>query len=152
MAINLRSRRAARLALIVCALATLLTVWLGLRTFRSFELLESAYAAGASQTSSIRGWMTLEYVERTHRISRRELVAALALPPDADPRTSIKTLADHACVSPLVDVQRVQRAIGERVDPNGREHEASGWFGAIADQTLTALLVYGYPALGLTLL
>jgi membrane-associated protein len=152
MAMNLRSPRAARLALIVCALAIVPTVWLGLRTFRSFELLESAYAAGASQTSSIRGWMTLEYVERTYRISQPELAAALALAPDADPRMSIKALADQARVSPLVYVQKVQRAIGQRADPDRREHEDSGWLGAIADRTLTALLVYGYPALGLTLL
>jgi membrane-associated protein len=152
MAINLRSSRAARLALIVCALATPPTAWLGLRTFRSIELLQSAYAAGASQTSNIRAWMTLEYVERTYRIPQRDLVAALALAPDADPQTSIKALADRARVSPLLYVQKVQRAIGERADPNGREREDSSWIGAIADRTLTALLVYGYPVLGLTLL
>jgi membrane protein DedA with SNARE-associated domain len=152
MTSNLRSPRAARLALIVCALATLPTAWLGLRTFRSFELLESAYAAGASQTSSIRGWMTLEYVGQTYRVSQQELVAALGLPPDADPKMSIKGIADRARSSPVLYVQKVQRAIGERADPNGREREDSGWFGAIADRTLTALLVYGYPVLGLTLL
>jgi membrane protein DedA with SNARE-associated domain len=152
MVIDLQSRRTARLTLAICAMALVSTVWLGLRTLRSFELLQSAYAAGASQTSSLRGWMTLEYVERTYRISQRELVAALALPPDADPKTSIKALADHARVSPLVYVQKVQRAIGERAGPNDGEREDPGWLGAIADRTLTALLVYGYPALGLTLL
>jgi membrane protein DedA with SNARE-associated domain len=96
--------------------------------------------------------MTLEYVERTYRISQQELVAPLGLPSDADPKTSIKALADRARVSPLLYVQKVQRAIGERADPNGREREDPGWLGAIADRTLTALLVYGYPVLGLTLL
>jgi membrane protein DedA with SNARE-associated domain len=152
MAINLRSRGTARLALAVCALAVVSTVWLGLRTFRSFELLQSAYAAGASQTSSIRGWMTLEYVAATYRLARSELIAELGLPPETDAATSIRQLADQARVSPLQYVQKVQRAIGERSVGSAAERDGAGWLAALGDQTLTALLVYGYPVLGLILL
>ncbi len=154
MAIDLRSRRVSRLALVVCMLALLPTALFGLRTFRSFELLQSAYAAGAAKTSSIRPWMTLTYVAETYRLSESDLVAALALPPDTDPKASLKALADRAGVSPLRYAQRVQRAVAERrVDGSpDRDDPTSGWLGALDDRILTALLVYGYPALGLTLL
>lgn len=154
MAINLRSRRTGRVALIVCALALLPTVLLGLRTIRSFQLLQSAYAAGAAQTSSIRPWMTLAYVAGSYHLSEPDLIATLALPANADPKASLKTLADQTGMPPLQFAQRVQRAVANRTSSNGadRNNAAPGWFGAIGDQILTALLVYGYPVLGLTLL
>ena len=154
MAINLRSRRTSRVALIVCALALLPTVLLGLRTVRSFQLLQSAYAAGAAKTSSIRPWMTLAYVAGSYHLSEPDLIATLALPAGADPRASLKTLADQAGVPPLQFAQRVQRAVAASTPGNASDHDNAtpGWFAAISDQILTALLVYGYPVLGLTLL
>ncbi len=152
MAINFRSWGTERLALAVCALAVVSALWLGVRTFRSFELLQSAYAAGASQTSSIRGWMTLDYVAAAYRLAGLELIVALGLPPETDPAISIKQLADQTQVSPLQYVQKVQRAIGERSVGGATARDGAGWFAALGDKTLTALLVYGYPVLGLTLL
>jgi membrane protein DedA with SNARE-associated domain len=49
--------------------------------------------------------------------------------------------------------QRVQRAVSE-IAPNVRSNgtnETSSWLGTIGDEVLTALLVYGYPVLALTL-
>ncbi len=154
MAIDFRPRRVSRAALIVCMLALVPTALFGLRTFRSFQLLQSAYAAGAAKTSSIRPWMTIAYVAGSYRVSELDLVAALGLPADTDPKRSLKALADGSGVSPLQYAQRVQRAVAERTS-NGRsdrDNSRSGWLGAIQDQLLTALLVYGYPVLGLTLL
>jgi len=51
---TMRSRRTFRIALVVCMLALLPTALFGLRTLRSFHLLQSAYAAGAAKTSSVR--------------------------------------------------------------------------------------------------
>ena len=154
MAISLPSRPTARIALLICALALIPTLLLGLRTFRSFELLQSAYSVGAPKTSSIRPWMTLAFVADSYRVSEPALVAGLGLPADTDAQASLKTLADRAAVSPVQYVQRVQRAVAAR-GPNGgsdRDNSTAGWFAAIEDGILTALLVYGYPVLGLTLL
>ncbi len=154
MPIDPHSRRTGRVALIVFALALLPTVLLGVRTYRSFQLLQSAYAAGAAKTSSIRPWMTLAYVAGSYRLSEPDLAAALALPATVDATTSLKTLADRAGVSPLDYAQRVQRAVAAHMSADGANggEAASGWLATIADRTLTALLVYGYPVLGLTLL
>jgi len=154
MEINPRSRRIRRVALIVLALALLPTALLGMRTYRSLALLQSAYAAGAAKTSSIRPWMTLAYVATSFRIPNARLIAGLGLPAGTDPQTSLKSLADQDAVSPLEYVQRIQRIVAEGTRNGGAEPAgtAPGWLGAIADWSLTALLVYGYPVLGVTLL
>jgi len=105
-------------------------------------------------TSSIRGWMTLKYVAATYRVPEAALIELLELPPQTDPDTSLKTLADRAGIAPSVFAQRVQRAIAalSPAAPTDRTNDNSGWLGAIGDEVLTALLVYGYPALGFTLL
>ena len=143
-----------RIAILGFAAAALLTVFFGLRTYGSLLLLRSAYEAGAPMTSSIRAWMTLTYVATTYRTSNATLIERLGLAPATDPNTSLKSLADQAGLSPSVYVQRVQRAIADIV-PGVRPDqtsENSGWFGAIGEEVLTALLVYGYPVLGLILL
>ena len=149
-----RSSWVRRVAILVSAVAALLIVFFGLRTYGSFQLLRSAYEAGAPMTSSIRAWMTLTYVATTYRTSNAALIERLGLAPGTDPNTSLKSLADQAGLSPSVYAQRVQRAIAD-IAPNVRSdhtNENSGWFGAIGEEVLTALLVYGYPVLGLILL
>ncbi len=149
-----RSNRTHKVAVVVFIVATLPTVLFGLRTYGSFLLLRSAYEAGAPRTSSIRPWMTLDYVAAAYRMSNSVLINRLGLSPGTDPNDSLKTLAERAGVSAYVFTQRVQRAIADialSVTSNGGR-DTSGWFGTIGEQILTALLVYGYSALGLTLL
>jgi hypothetical protein len=143
-----------KVAVIVCIIATLLSGLFGLRTYGSFLLLRSAYEAGAPRTSSIRPWMTLAYVAAAYRMPNSVLIDHLGLPPGTDPNDSLKTVAERAGLSPYAYTQRVQRVIADiapSVRSNG-SNETPGWFGAIGEQILTALLVYGYSALGLTLL
>ncbi len=149
-----KSNRVRRIATAVFLIATVPTVFFGLRTYGSFRLLRSAYEAGAPMTSSIRAWMTLKYVAATYRAPEAALSKELELPPQTNPDTSLKTLADRAAVAPSVYVQRVQRAIAmlSPAAPTGRSDNNSSWLSAISDEMLTALLIYGYPALGLTLL
>jgi membrane protein DedA with SNARE-associated domain len=148
------SSRARRIATIVFLIAVLPTVFFALRSYGSFRLLRSAYEAGAPMTSSVRAWMTLKYVAATYHAPEPALLAKLELPPQTDPDTSLKTLADRAGVAPSAYTQRVQRAIAA-LSPKAqsdRGNSNSSWVGAMGDEVLTALLVYGYPALGLTLL
>jgi membrane protein DedA with SNARE-associated domain len=140
-------------AVIVFVAATLATVFLGLRTYSAFLFLRSAYEAGAPRTSSIRPWMTLGYVATTYRTTHAALAERLELPPGTDPDTSLRLIAKQQGLSPYVYAQRVQRAVAD-IAPNARSNganETSSWLGTIGDEALTALLVYGYPVLGLTL-
>jgi membrane protein DedA with SNARE-associated domain len=142
-----------QVAIVVFVVATLTTVLFGLRTYASFLLLRSAYAAGAPMTSSIRPWMTLGYVAATYRTPNAALVERLGLPSRTDPNTSLKSLADQAGLSPSRYTQLVQRTIAD-IAPgvrSDRTNETSSWLGTIGEEVLTALLVYGYPVLGLTL-
>jgi membrane-associated protein len=98
--------------------------------------------------------MTLEYVASTYRVPQAALLNELQLPPQIEPTASLKTLATRARVSPLAFAERVQKVVAT-LSPKLQSSDGSGsssWLGALGDQTLTALLVYGYPALGLTLL
>ena len=147
-------KRFRRIATVVFLLAIAPTLLFGLRTYGSFRLLRSAYEAGAPMTSSIRGWMTIKYVAATYRTPEAALAGELGLPPDINPDTSLKTLAERAGIAPATYTQRVQRAVAKLAPnvPSGKTDGSASWLGSIGDQVLTALLVYGYPALGLTLL
>jgi len=142
-----------RVAVALLIAATLSSALLGVRTYRSFLLLHSAYAAGSPLTSSIRPWMTLEHVAATYRVPAAALLERLGLAPATDPRTSLRSLAQAAGLPLIEYVQGVQRAIagiesGIRPDSAGKE---SSWLAAIGDAYLAAVLTYGYPALALTI-
>ncbi len=150
---NIWPNWAIRLAVAVLVAATAGTVFFGLRTFRSFQLLQSAYAVGAPRTSTICGWMTLKYIAGVYRIPETSLAQGLGLPSDATPDKSLKTLADELRISPPQFVQRVQRVIAEHAPgATDQRNTSSGWFATITDQVLTWVLVYGYSALGFIVL
>lgn len=152
--LNTRFNSVRRLAMIIFLVTVAPTVFFGLRSYGSFRLLRSAYEAGAPTTSSIRGWMTLRYIAATYRVPETALVEALQLSPQTDPNTTLKTFTDRAGTSPSAYVQRVQRVIAalSMTAPMGQSTGNSSWLSAIEDDVLTAVLIYGYPALGLTLL
>jgi membrane-associated protein len=140
-----------RAALVLVVLLTVPTLWFALRTYRSFELLQSAYQVGAPRTSSVRGWMTLGYVARTYRVDLTALIKALDLPRDTGPNTDLRSAAARSKISTFDYVQSVQRAVAALAG-NGVGNGAppsSGWLGALGDKILSAMLVYGYPILAL---
>jgi membrane protein DedA with SNARE-associated domain len=136
------------------AIAAFAVVIFGFRTYRSFLLLRSAYELGAPDVSSVRPWMTLDYLARTHHVSETALAERLGLAPDTGPTTTLMALAQKQGLSPFEHLLQVQEAISELrliTSPPGGNDAASepGGFG---DEILAALLVYGYPVLGLTLM
>jgi membrane-associated protein len=152
--IRLPSGWARRLLIVLAVVAALATILFGLRSYHTFLLLRSAYAAGAPDASSVRSWMTLGYVASTYGAPETALRDRLGLPPETGSTTSLRSLADREGQPPLEYAQRVQRAIAE-VAParaTGAESDTTGWLGAAGDEILSALLIYGYPALALTLL
>jgi membrane-associated protein len=142
------------LLIVLVVLTAAASAMLGLRTYRTFTVLSSAYDAGVPQTSSIRPWMTLRYVATAYRAPEAALRESLGLPPETHSDTTIGALAERAAVSRSDYIQRVQRAIAAvpsvPLEPPGEE--PTGWFGAASDWVVSAVLAYGYPALALSLL
>jgi membrane-associated protein len=147
------SKRGRRVLVAMIALSALASVFFGLRSYSSFLLLRSAYEVGKPQLSSLRAWMTLDHVAATYRVPEDELITRLKLPPDTNRKESLKTIADRRGVPRFEFVRQVQRAIGETITaapPAGTPNDQST--GGLTDRILSALLIYGYPALALTLL
>jgi hypothetical protein len=136
------------------AIAAIALVLFGFRAYRSFLLLRSAYELDAPDVSSVRPWMTLDYVARSYRVPGTALAEGLGLAPDTDPTTTLIPLAQQQGLSPFDYLQQVQEAVSKLrpiTSPLGgsdtfREQDGFG------DEILAALLVYGYPVLGLTLM
>jgi len=143
-----------RILLALLVVVTIPTVLFGLRAYNSLLLLRSAYELGAPGVSSVRPWMTLRYIAGAHRAPEAALIAQLQLAPGTDPDTELKSLAEREGVPKVEFVQKVQQAL-VAVAPAlaaPRESKTAGWLGEIGEEFLAALLLYGYPALGLTLL
>jgi len=144
-----------RTALVLSVLLIIPTTLFAMRSVGSFRLLQSAYEAGAPKTSSLRAWMTVSYVAGLYHVPAAELTDRLGLRSDSDQSaTTLKSAAEQSGVSPYQYIQRVQRILAG-LGPNGTTggtSETPGWLTALGDQVLSALLVYGYPVLGLTVL
>lgn len=141
-------------AVAILLAATLASALLGVRSYRSYLLLHSAYDAGAPGTSSVRPWMTLDHIAATYRVPEAALVERLELAPSINPKTSLRSIARQRGVPLLEYVQRVQRVIAgiAPVPGSGGADKESSWLAATGDAFLSAVLKYGYPALGLTIL
>lgn len=138
----------ARILLGVIALSALASIFFGLRSYSSLLLLRSAYEVGRPQVSSVRAWMTLDHVAATYRVPLQELISRLGLPPDTSREESLRAIADQRGVTRFDFVRQVQRALGQSAPVPAGDQSSGG----LSDRILSALLVYGYPALALTLL
>jgi membrane-associated protein len=147
------SRRRGQILLAVIVLSALASVFFGLRSYNSFLLLRSAYEAGKPQLSSLRAWMTLDHVAASYRVPEDELIARLKLPADTDRNEPLKSIADRRGMARFDFVRQVQHAIGEIASVPPPASSANGQSaGGLSDRILSALLIYGYPALAMTLL
>jgi hypothetical protein len=89
-----------------------------------------------------------------HHVSETALAGRLGLAPDTDPTTALISLARKQGISPFEYLRQVQQAISELL-PITSPHGGSDAFsepGGFGDEILAALLVYGCPVLGLTLM
>lgn len=97
--------------------------------------------------------MTLRYVAVAYQAPASALRERLGLAASTNPDTTLKVLAERARMSRPEYVQRVQRAIVE-VAPGPappRAGDAAPDVDGRSDDLISAVLVYGYPALALTL-
>jgi membrane protein DedA with SNARE-associated domain len=152
--IDFRSRGSRRIAAVIFAIAVLPSLWFGIRTYGSLLLLHSAQETGVPAVSNVRGWMTLRHVATTYEVRIDALISQLNLAPSTDSNLTVRRIAENAGLNRFTYVQQVQQAIAElkaKDNPIAEEPGSSGWFGFDSDDILSALLIYGYPALALTL-
>ena len=150
--IRSRARWQGPVLTVLFALATIVAVIFGLRTYHSFSLVRSAYHFGAAGLSSVRAWMTLQYIAGTYQVPETALIQRLGLLSAIDRRTALRSIAQERKITPFQYIQQVQQAISElrRFSPGAAETARAPE--TLEDEFLAALLVYGYPVLGLTLL
>jgi membrane protein DedA with SNARE-associated domain len=139
-------------ALIV--IGALAAAWFGARSYGSFLLLRSAYAAGTPQLASMRPWMTLDYVEKVYRVPLADLLPHLNLPSTTARAESLKSIADRRGVPRFDFVRDVQSAAAKvlAVGPPAAPTKTEPAPDSLTDYVLAALLAYGYPALAFALL
>src|ERR1039458_3614107 len=143
------SRHARHILTAVIEFSALASIFFGLRSYGSYLLLRSAYESGRPQLSSLRPWTTLDHVAASYRVPLNELLPRLGLPPDTHRDESLKDIADRRGVSRFEFAREVQRALGQSAPPPAADSQSSG---GLSYHILSALVVYGYPALALTLL
>ncbi len=142
------SGRRGRILMMVMVLSALASIFFAFRSYNSYLLLRSAYEAGRPQVSSLRAWMTLDHVAAAYRVPLSELMPRLGLTADTSGNESLKDIADSRSVARFDFVRQVQRALSQST-PLPESNQGSG---GLSDRILSALLIYGYPALALTLL
>ena len=145
-------RRWRVLAIVLLAIGIFGTYRFFWHSYSSFVLLRSAYEVGLPSASSVRGWMTLDYISNAYDVPLDRLVSGLDLPETTDPDTPLFEIAMERNQPPLEFDMVMQIVIaegaavstdGEVVDDDTDETE---------ETSLSALLTYSYPALGLILL
>jgi membrane protein DedA with SNARE-associated domain len=143
-----------RLLVAVCVAAGLGSAVFGLRAYHSFVVLRSAHDLGVPKIGAIRAWMTLGYVADTYGAPRAALLDRLELPPDTASDATLRSIADRAGVARFLYVQRVQRALAELIPGSAAASDSADAtaVSSVGEKLLAAVIVYGYPALGLTLL
>jgi membrane protein DedA with SNARE-associated domain len=146
------SKRPHNILIAVIIVSAVASIFFGLRSYGSFLLLRSAYEVGRPQVSSLRAWMTLDHVAATYHVPADALIARLDLPPDSDHKDTLKSIADRRGVSRFDFVREVQRAISDTSAVTPTTPERTGQNSGLTDRILSALLIYGYPALAVTLL
>lgn len=119
------------------------------RSIGSYVLLRSAYELGVPATSTLRAWMTLDYISRTYDVPLDRLSDGIGVPEGTAPSTPLFRIAE-ARREPRIEVVRDAQAVIAVEGVAAHDGEAST--GESDETWLSALLAYSYPALGLILL
>lgn len=121
----------------------------GQRSLGSFMVLRSAYEVGVPALSTLRGWMTLDYISSSYDVPLDHLEAGLELSSDTATDTPIFKIARERQQSRTDIIHAVQIVIAdEGTYPPGDLEELADETG---DTSLVALLTNSYPALALVL-
>lgn len=119
------------------------------RSLGSFVTLRSAYELGVPSASTIRAWMTLDYVAGAYDVPVDTLIAGLDLPADTSSDTPLFKIARERDIPRIEMVRETQVVIAS---DGGTSSDSELDSSTTHDTFLAALLAYSYPALGLILL
>lgn len=147
---RIRSRGGHTLAILLLIAGLLGTFQFGWRTYGSFLILRSAYELGVPTTSTVRAWMTLDYISATYGVPLPRLTAGLDLPPATISTSALSEIADVRGLS-RVDLVRATQAVIAK-ERAMAPTEATPLTERSHDAFLAALLTYSYPVLALVLL
>lgn len=150
--IGLLARRAAVACLVL--VAVFFAQLFGLRAYRSLVLLQAAQSSGLLETSALRGWMTIDYIASTYAVAAAGLRQDLGLGPETSGAVTLGEVARLKAVDTFEIVRQVQASIVRLADRRPAEAgtaTAESVLERMEAAFLEAVLVYGYPALALTL-
>ena len=128
-------------------------VYFANKTARTYQVLAYSQSLNAPEIANLRGWMTVDYIAETFGVPGTEILAALGYPEDTDASLSLRDLAERAGADTIEYVQRVQDVVAEKLNRQSpvTEAKSESWLDRVADTSLNAFLVYGYPALVMVL-
>lgn len=116
---NKRSQRSRRWpGLLALALGLVLVVSFGWRAWRHFDF-QQRVDRGEVQVETLRGWMTLTYIERVFGVPQTELRQALGLPATGFEHRSIRDWGKEAGLDPDAARHTIERLILEHAPPSG---------------------------------
>lgn len=95
------------------AAGLVLSGFFGLRTWRQYEFTQRV-ARGEVQVESLRGWMTLPYIERVYGVPQADLRAALGLPATGFEDRSLREWLSVQGVDPQAGRRTIENLILDR--------------------------------------
>lgn len=99
-----------RVGLAALAAGVVLLALFGVRSWHQYQFAQRV-ASGQVQVESIRGWMTLPYVARLHRVPEQRLREALGLPASGGDDRSLREWFEWAGLDPLEGRRRVEAVV-----------------------------------------
>jgi membrane protein DedA with SNARE-associated domain len=127
------------------------TYQFGWRSYGSFLALRSAYELGAPSVSTVRAWMTLDYVSSAYGVRLDRLMDGLDLPPDTSSQTPLFKIGATSD-RPRFDIVRATQAVIAAEVATAAAENGDEATEQLTDTVLAALITYSYPVLGLILL
>lgn len=101
------------LAALVFCLGLALIIFFSLRTWKQFEYAQRVQT-GEIQVETLRGWMTLPYIEQMYGVPEADQRAALGLPAAGFEDRSLRQWLEAAGIDPALGRRRIEALILQR--------------------------------------
>ncbi|MGE0312543.1 MAG: hypothetical protein AB7P21_13090 [Lautropia sp.] len=105
-----RARRHRRLALAVLVLGLSLVAFFGLRWWHELQFAQHV-ARGEIRVEQVRGWMTLPYLARAHRVAEGALRDAIGAPATGHEQRSLRQWFDALGLDPVAGRRAIEAVI-----------------------------------------
>jgi membrane protein DedA with SNARE-associated domain len=132
--------------LLAGAFSTYQFLW---RSVGTFILLRSAYELGVPSTSTLRAWMTLDYISKAYQVPLDRLLAGIGAPEGTALDTPLFRIA-AARGKPRIEIVRDAQTVIAAEGVAAHDGEVAA--GESDESWLSAVLAYSYPALAAILL